>query len=415
MLRPTRALVGLFITFLALVPDAVGHQQITNVSLVDGTGLRIARGWIEIEHERIAGIGSGDPSRLSPTRMDGEGLTVVPGFVDTHYHLLAYTNLRSDRALRRYVANKLPDRLRGLLAAGFTTLLSPGDHAPEIFEIRQSLAEGKLTGPRLFATGPMLHAPGDHPAATLCRRNGYCRRKLGMAVRDASTARQAVRALVAAGADMVKVVHDRELRPSVIMNDALLHAVAEEAAAANVPLLAHTRTAADFVRLARLGIARMVHTPIFGRIEAYGEFPLTRPPTLAAVSTLSWTADANGTNRRSGAQRLQQREHGLLNVRYLADQGVPVAFGTDNPPPLGELDFMTEVHLLSEVLSNLEILRSMTHDAAVFLDQASEFGALRVGMRADLVLLEGDPGLDLSALTRVRQVFKAGQPMLKTP
>lgn len=73
---------------------------------------------------------------------------------------------------------------------------------------------------------------------------------------------------------------------------------------------------------------------------------------------------------------------------------------------------MPEVRALSAVLSNAEIIQSMTHHAAVFLQREGEIGAIRPGMIADIVLLDGNPLLDLTALERVRQVWQRGQPVI---
>jgi imidazolonepropionase-like amidohydrolase len=70
---------------------------------------------------------------------------------------------------------------------------------------------------------------------------------------------------------------------------------------------------------------------------------------------------------------------------------------------------MPEVRALSQVLSNAEIIRAMTLHAAIFLHREQEIGSIAPGMIADLVLLEGNPLTDLSALEQVRQVIHKGR------
>jgi len=409
--RHKAALCLLFCCCLHQPLAALAHQQIVNVRIIDGAGQQIERGWIEFQGERITGLGSGAPPRLTERHIDGSGLTLMPGFIDTHRHLFSYTNIRSDRALRRYVKRKLPGILQGLLQAGFTTVLSPGDYTPEIFDVREQLLDGRLSGPRLLATGRMLHAPNDHPASTLCRGNSYCRRKLSGVVTDDASARARVRELVNEGADMIKAVHDRELATHTVIDDSLIIAMADEARTLDVPFSLHTRVSADFVRLANRGIRRMVHTPLIGAIrESDSAQNLTRLG-LAVQSTLSWASPEIASARRQADSagnraRLQQ---GLENVRYLLNQQIPIAFGTDNPPPLGDVSFMPEVRALSQVLSNAEIIRAMTLHAAIFLHREQEIGSIAPGMIADLVLLEGNPLTDLSALEQVRQVIHKGR------
>jgi imidazolonepropionase-like amidohydrolase len=409
--RKLRAACLLLLFSTLLLPLLVAaHQQIFNARIISGTGQLIDQGWIEIHQGRITGIGSGQPTRLSADRINANGLTLMPGFIDTHRHLFAYANLRSDRALHRYMRQELPEILLGLLRAGFTTILSPGDHVPEIYLVRARLADGTLVGPRLLTTGQMLHAPGDHPATTLCRGNRYCKRKLAASVSSDTQARARVRKLVSEGVDMIKVVHDRELRPRTVIADSLIKAIADESMLLRVPVVLHTREAHDLVRLARLGIRRVVHTPLIGSLAQAGAGSELRSLGVVVQSTLSWTSQeiAVAQRRKPTVDDQARLQQGQANVRYLSDSGVPLAFATDNPPPLGATSFMPEVRALGAVLSNSEIIQTMTHNAAVFLQRDHEIGAIAPGMVADLVLVDGNPLTDITALTRVRRVWQRG-------
>ena len=386
--------------------SSFAHLQITNARILDGTGGHIEQGWIEIHRGRIDAMGTGQPSIRSVNQLDASGMTVMPGFIDTHRHLFAYADVHSDRRLHQYMRHTLPNVLLELLNAGFTTILSPGDHTPEIFRVRRQLSEGALLGPRLLAAGRMLHAPNDHPASTLCRGNRYCRHKLAAAVTDEAEARVQVARLVDAGADVIKAVHDRELNHRVIIDDALITAMADAARQAKVPFVLHTRDAEDFLRLAKQGVRRMVHTPLVGSL-AHNDHGVA---DIMAQSTLSWASletlrAQRRTPRASDVARLRQ---GQENVRYLVDQGMTLAFGTDNPPPLGETSFMTEVRALGGVLSSAEIVQAMTYNAAVFLQREDDLGSIAPGKVADLVLLAGNPLTDITALERVRTVIKSG-------
>jgi len=413
--RPSRPAARILVTLLLCCPQtSLGQWQLVNVRVVDGLGGHIEHGWIEIDQGHIAALGNGEPPSPTPTQIDGDGATAMPGFIDTHRHLFAYQGFRSDRSLQRYIRRKLPDLLTRLLTAGFTTIVSPGDHVPEIFEIRDRLANGDLQGPRLIASGGMLSAPGDHPAPTLCRGNRYCQGKLAVAIGNATHARDAVRNLVSARADMIKLVHDRELHPRIVIDDIVVQAVIEEARAQQVPLIAHTRTASDFAFLTQLGVARIVHTPIIGSLAEHTEQLRGLEATLVVQSTLSWLSPEVSARRR-GADRADRLRQALLNLRTLQTHRIPIAFGTDNPWPLADDAFMPEVRLLADVLDNNAVISAMTHTAARFLYLDSEIGALKPGMRADIVLLDGNPLEDLQALEQVVRVIQAGHVVTTRP
>lgn len=91
------------------------------------------------------------------------------------------------------------------------------------------------------------------------------------------------------------------------------------------------------------------------------------------------------------------------------DEGVLVAFGADNPPPLGLTELMTEVEALGTVLSPREVIETLTVNAARYLEVDDSLGTLEPGKVADLVLVDGDPLQDLSALSEVVMVLKRGE------
>ena len=95
----------------------------------------------------------------------------------------------------------------------------------------------------------------------------------------------------------------------------------------------------------------------------------------------------------------------------LAEAGVPILVGTDTPNPLLVPGFSLQHELEALVRAGLEparVLRAATHDAAVFLDAGKEFGALQPGLRADIVLVAGNPLENLSYLGKVRGLVLRG-------
>jgi imidazolonepropionase-like amidohydrolase len=102
----------------------------------------------------------------------------------------------------------------------------------------------------------------------------------------------------------------------------------------------------------------------------------------------------------------------LQNIRHLWDEGVIVAFGTDSNgaadySPEGR--FLAEAQALNRVLSNEEVIESLTRNAAIFLEMGEELGTLEPGKIADIAIIDGDPLRDISVLTNAVVVIQGGR------
>ncbi|MEE8238091.1 MAG: amidohydrolase family protein, partial [Gammaproteobacteria bacterium] len=99
----------------------------------------------------------------------------------------------------------------------------------------------------------------------------------------------------------------------------------------------------------------------------------------------------------------------LANVRQLWDAGVIVAFGTDTASLRPAAAIAHEIRTVSEVLSEEEIIAALTRNAAQFLGLSDDIGTLAPGKFADILIIDGDPLTDISALANVVVVIKEGR------
>ena len=155
---------------LFLVTSCVPAQDLVifNARILDGTGGVIEHGSIVVSDGRIVSVSAGDPEVQGVLEIDAQGMTVMPGLIDTHRHLLTRSGATSDEELDDWIQDQLPSALQDFVAAGFTTVMSNGDFYPAILEVRHRLDGGQLKGPRLLVVGPIFTAPGGHPAGTIC-------------------------------------------------------------------------------------------------------------------------------------------------------------------------------------------------------------------------------------------------------
>lgn len=381
---------------------------IADARIVTGSDI-IERGSILIRDGRIqAVVERGDGERAERV-VDADGMTVLPGLIDVHRHFLPYSGATSVEELQRYIEDDMRTALQGLLRAGFTTVMSPGDFEPEIFEVRSRIRREDVAGPRLLSAGPIFTAPDDHPAAgPVCGSQPFCRRRAAVETADLDSARAEVRRLAEMGADAIKVVIDRRIVPDAMIGQDVLEGVEEEAGMAGLPLMVHVEDARDMVRAVQAGADNLVHTPVVGSVEELGAASLLREAGVPVATTVSWSSSA-AASAMGIEWNGEEHRQALSNIRHMVDEGVVVAFGTDNPPPLGLTAFMPEVEALGTVLSTREVIEAMTVNAARYLQIDDSLGTVEPGKIADLVLVDGNPLEDLSVLQEVVMVVKQGE------
>ena len=412
---------------LATNPGAAQDLLITNARIVVGNGETIAEGSVSVADGTIVSVWdstdatpgaavSGDEA--TDGVIDARGMTVLPGFIDTHVHTMAVAEgLTDEAALAAYIEDELPHMLGQMLAAGVTTVLDTGAHFPDVLEVREALSAGRLAGPRLLAAGPAFSAPAGHPAASICRDNPFCLEHLTVVVDDPDFARISVAALAEAGVDVIKAVHQAGAHLPVI-RDEVIGAMAEEAEARNVPFYVHGTFFSGMVRAVELGVDGFVHVP--WRDQADGPtseavFASAGIPIATTVSLHDSFVDAEGIKRTVMGGTFppaqdSDRAQAVANAGVLSDAGVSLAFGTDQqrarPYPQAVLG---EARALAEVMTPEQVIAVLTRNAAEFLNLGEELGTLEAGKYADMVILDGDPLADISQLANVAVVVQAGR------
>ena len=385
---------------------------IANAHIIDGTDRTIDNGSLVVADGRVVSVTGGPTDVTAAVMIDAKGMTVMPGLINTHWHVLTgvYPET-SQQAVDEYIETELAGLFEALLARGVTTIFSNGDLFPNIVELRERLTDGQLKGPRLLVVGPAFTGRGDWPAP-LCRGNVQCAEKATAQVTTPEEAREMVRIVAAAGVDALKLVYDDQIFARVRIADEVVVAITEEARQHDLRVFAHVTTMRETaLTLAELGVRGLVH-PVSLRSHPKGAEQLRDLgiPVATTVSgrTREW--------REFAGQAYTARDHAnftrrLEDIRHLWDAGVTVAFGTDTTTRLGghQERFWAEVRALNHVLSNQEIIAALTRNGAAFLGLQDEVGTLEPGKIADLFLVAGNPLADLSDLANVKVVVQGGR------
>jgi len=385
----------------------------------DGTGAEIADGDVVVADGRIVDVGIGLDG---DEQADISGLTVLPGFIDCHVHLLS-SGSTGDRGIYQPFSYGYFQAVRNLaitLDCGITTVRDAGGAD---LGVRQAVEDGLIEGPRLRIAISILSQTGGHndgwlPSGTcapLFRPNDG--RPDGV-VDGPEEMRKRAREIIRAGADVLKVCTSggvlsprnnprlAQFRPDEL--DALI----SEATAAGLPVMAHAQATDGIKNAVRAGV-RSVEHGIFLDDEAIAmmlEAGTWLVPTLIAPVAVLEAAEAGAGLPPSVVAKARDviGAHRESFARAVA-AGVRIAMGTDSGVgPHGRN--LEELALMAAGgMKPAAVLAATTSGAARLLGLGDTTGTIAPGKRADLVVVGGDP-YDFTGLKeRVWAVFQGGR------
>jgi imidazolonepropionase-like amidohydrolase len=396
-----------------LIADA-GAQDllITNARILDGAGGVIDNGSVVVRDGRIDSVGSGRASAPEGARtIDAGGKTVMPGYIDAHRHIVGGD-------AERWLRNGAAAQMQEFLEAGFTTVLSAID-PPQLLEVRDRIAAGELTGPRIFAgafiplagpSGPPM-PPGD-PARFDASRGGKSGPAAPAIPREQTVA--AVERIAEAGYDYIKnVIVTTPGGPEV----ETLRLIVEEGNRRGLPTITHAVSVVDTLAAVEAGPAALVHTPHIGHLPDFpGAIETIAGSGIPMTSTLSVFAPHFDENNeplfRDGEPfpwgTLTSAGDGPVNARLLWEAGVSYGYGTDTSWPPKE-SLIDELRALRLVFSPQDVVTILTRNAAIAVLRGDVIGTLQSGKFADIVIVDGDPLETSEALLNVVTTIKGGK------
>lgn len=398
--RPARWAID-SVPILAVVALTAGSLvSAESLALTGGTIWRspdeapIRKGTVLIQDGRITAVGS---ARIPPgtRRIDCTGMTVLAGFWNSHVHFFE----RKWENAAALPAQELERQIEAMtIRYGFTSVFDIASTGDNTREIRRRVESGEVRGPRIRTTGEAITAPGAVPAPNILRMLGNMV-SANHEVTNAEEAAAAARALLAAGADGIKIHLQRPVPESAIA------AVVKEAHRAGKPVFVHPSTRADALAAARSEVDVLAHTTPFSPWDET-VVPLLRQHRVAITPTLSmWRFLLR--HERSSAQQKAVNE-AVAQLKAWVTGGGTVLFGSD----LGAVEYnpTEEYELMSRAgMSFRQVLSSLTTAPAQRFGEGARLGRIAVGMDADLAVVQGDPARDISALAHMRYTIVRGQ------
>jgi imidazolonepropionase-like amidohydrolase len=421
--------------------DHTADIIISNVRVVSPPDLILNKATVVIHGSRISYVGTEKVSALAKANIDGSGKTLIPGLIDSHIHLLIGPESKEDYELA--LENILPTKLDGYLSRGVTTVMSVGDYWPQILDVRDRLEKGEWKGPRLLISGPMITATNGHPRdLPECIKNPYC--SMPAHVDTEQQGRALVRELAAAGVDAIKASYDgRDAAGGMTLakySPRVLRAIIEESHAHKLHVCVFATLLKDAVDAVSFGADCLSHRPSVGTthhskgaievVSSYYDFTQLVKQKEVTVGTTTGmflpVVDPWGVKREAHTAKKygEVTDYGngfvvnaddinraaFADTRFLHSQGVLLAFGTDTfrlAPTIGvPLEWRA---LRNSHLTPLDILTTATRNAALAIGRENDLGAIKHGYLADLVLIDGNPLLDIEALSNISMVIVDGK------
>lgn len=367
-------------------------------------GVRVFDGERTLANENVlvedGTIATYDGGRVD-TEVSGAGRTLLPGLIDAHVHVF-------------------DGNLAQALTHGVTTELDmfcmPGNLARQ-----RKLAADRDDVADLRSSGVLATAPGGHPTQIFTSLPPELREQLGDAAGEFDTiagprdAAPFVAARVAAGADYLKVVVDHGTTAGAaipVLSPDSVAALAEAAHDAGLRVIAHAASAADAKIALDAGVDGLAHVP-FGATpeEAADVVARCAAEDVFVVSTLVY-AEWLASGQADPAQTAEplRLDHASTIAAMFAGAGVRLLAGTDANiiAPQHGAGLLRELELLVRAgLSPAEALRAATSlPAEVF--GLTDRGRVVPGLRADLVLVTGDPTTDITATADLVDVWRRG-------
>ncbi|HEU0099799.1 MAG TPA: amidohydrolase family protein [Allosphingosinicella sp.] len=409
-------LIASLLLLSGAAPDGESVILIRPARVFDGVDPRPHEGWsVLVRGDRIEAAGPALAAPAGAKVIDLPGTTLLPGLIEGHSHLFLHPYdetswddqvLKEPQALR---TARAVNHARATLMAGFTTVRDLGTEGAGYADVglKQAIEQGIVPGPRMIVATRALVATGSYGPQSPDSERPVPQ---GAEEADGEALVVAARRQIGRGADVLKLYGDYRWRPGEgprpTFTMAEMRAAAEAAHQAGRHVAVHASTPEGMRNAVLAGADTIEHgnagTPEVFRLMKQKGVALC--PTLAATDAIAryrgWTG---------GAPEPEAVREKKASFAAALAAGVPMCMGGD-VGVYAHGDNAREMALMVAYgMRPAEVLIAATSANARFFRVGDRLGAVRPGLLADLVAVDGDPTLDIATLGRVRLVLKGGR------
>ncbi len=381
-------------------------------------GVNMHTGWVVLlKNDTIAAAGPMQFKLPAGTKIiELNNATLLPGLIEGHSHLLLHPYNETawdDQVLKESRAERTAravNHAKATLMAGFTTVRDLGTEGAMYDDagLKTAIEKGVIPGPRMIIATRAIVALGSYGPNT---SNADVESIKGAEeVTGMESIARAVRTQIGKGADLIKLYADyryginEEAAPT--FSEAEIKLMVDIASSSGRKTVAHAATPEGMRRAIMAGVSTIEHgdkgTPeIFRLMKEKG---VALCPTLAAGDAVS--------QYRGWKKGIDAEPERIINKRktfnMALDAGVTICMGGD-AGVYAHGDNAREMEMMVDYgMKPIEVLRSATSINASVFGYADKIGSIKSGLLADMIVVEGDPSVEIKNIRKIKMVIKGG-------
>jgi len=427
---------------------------IRNARIFVGDGKVIENGAVLVSNGKIAHVYENswpDAETLKATTVEAAGKTILPGLIDMDVHLAEPGGFSANQA-EGLSSAAIFRRLAAYLYSGITTVRSDADPSETVIPVRDQANRGVRLGAETFTCGPIFASKGMYEAEYFSSLPESLRKQAEAEFlrtpASPQEARQQVDQLKAQGVNCIAVNMDSASGgvASTHIDAAILNAIIAEAHAQNLSAYVHTGSVQDIADAVaanadcierganamipddlwqRMARQKISYSPDLSEGEALKDFSegnsrlLQRslvqqvgPADLLATTANILSSPATQSLRQEMRPFIPDLQIAKQNLLHAQSHGVKLVMGSGAGSILvvhgPTIQHEAALWLWAGLPANL-VLQASSANSASLLHVENHIGSIRQGNDADLLLVDGNPLDDISALERISAVFFKGE------